>query len=306
MVCFILIFSHDCQSKSGNSGNNEDSKRSIETELVQESKIDERSSDDTPKSDAEKIKIVAHLTNARAEEQDREYLLPVDTTRLIIGGHPLTITNIRGLEQLKTVTYLYLYAINKNTDDVLDAIKVLGVTVEIIVCQNCSLKNLDFLKYFPNLKVILYGNGRLESCPYFDFTVNKNLEYFFWYNSTFESSVEVFRNEQFDIGDLTADERKSITLMIEPSPSMKMLVVDTNMYPLIINTDLLKKLENIDYIYFSQSMLVNGGNDMDLLQQFRNVRIYANSMIAPEEEIPNRYRYKTLLDTTSFEIIGAR
>jgi hypothetical protein len=249
------------------------------------------------------VVIVANISNDEMKG-DREFKIPNDTTELAIGGHPLTIRNIRGLEKLKNVKLLYLYAINEKQSDVINAIKVLKDSVEEIILVNCNINEMDFLHLFNKLTTIIFSNGELNNLPSFQFEENLKLEYFFWFNSVFNRIIDENTGLPKKVADMTEAEKLNVILRIDPSPAMKMIVIDTNYYPIIITEELLNKLQKTKRVAISKTSFDAGLNENILSTKYKNVLIYDNSMTAIKAEIPNDFQPDSLRVKKSYKVIG--
>jgi len=117
----------------------------------------------------DKVKIIAHLNttmiNSGTNNDVELYVLRNTENLFIGGGPPLTITNIRGMEQLKNVKRLILYNINNTSgtpSDVINSI-IIFYQLEELCISNCTLIDMDFINSFKNLKILVINDSDIKS-----------------------------------------------------------------------------------------------------------------------------------------------
>ena len=249
------------------------------------------------KNTGPKVKVTAYEISPNPEggndlRGDQNYFIPVDTENLAIGGHPLTITKIRGLEQLKNVRHLILYGINYRFSDVFEAIKIFSNTVEKIVFVNCNIKDTSITDSFQKLKAIVIRNCEIFSTTTsFNFTSNEDLEYFYLFITFFPQTND--------------KEEETLKININSSERMKFISIDTNASPLIINKELCDKLTNVDTFAILKTTFDYGKNDYNLFKEYHNMILYDSPLGMPDKDVPFEYQFDTLCDDTNFEVIGA-
>ncbi len=290
---------HNCSNKNEKYGVNDVNTGlsvQINDKIVDNNKIGSTSNE-------EKVKIISHWSNDSIDEE-RETLISKNVEKLAIGGHPLTITNIRGLEQLIDVRQLYFYAINDQFSDVLNSINVFG-NLEKIIFENCSLQNLDFLSNFPRLTTIVFINGRIKGTSTFNFTANTNLKYFYFISGLIKGqlmSPSGFSILPKKMDEYSKEEKKYLTLKIFLPKGMKKIIFFTDKYPLIISNELLDNINAVSKVIFSRESVTNSENDLNTIREQKNITFSDEEII--DGDVPEEYQYKKLQETIDYEIVG--
>lgn len=256
------------------------------------------------KNTGPKVKITTYEISPNPEggndlSGEQNYFIPVDTENLAIGGHPLTITNIRGIEQLKNVKHLILYGINYNFSDVFEAIKILSNSVEKIVLVNCNIRDTSITESFTKLKAIVIRNTEIYNSPTFNLSSNNNLEFFYLFVDFFPSVLSRKKFLQY-----TQEERERVTLEINPPANLKLISINLPFFPLIITEKLCEKLSNVKTFAILDSTFDTGQNDYNLLKKYHNI-VINESLDIPDQAVPFEYKFDTLCDDTNFEVIGS-